>query len=169
MISSDPRAGRDYFVSFRGSVADSWIDVNGHMNVSWYDHVFDTSESLFFEEFAIDDAYIQRTGFSFFRIERLVRYENEVLPAAPIEVRSRVLWSDMRRVHHVHELWVPGKTDRCAISDAVSIHVDLRTRRPAVMELPEVVHPFRRLLKAHSAAPPPAGLPKRINGRLANG
>ncbi|WP_281985019.1 acyl-CoA thioesterase [Thalassorhabdomicrobium marinisediminis] len=169
MTQTDLRAGRDYSVSFRGSVLDSWIDVNGHMNVAWYDHVFDTAESLFFEEFAIDDAYIRRTGFSFFRIERLVRYAHEVLPADPIEVRSRVLWSNLQRVHHVHELWVPGRSERCAISDAVSIHVDLSTRRPVAIDLPEVVDPLRNLLAAHTAAPPPPRLPKRINGHLVNG
>lgn len=154
-----------FSLSFRGAVVPEWIDINDHMNVSWYDRLFDRAERTFFEEFGIGDAYILRTGLSVFRLERLVVYERELRLGDRVEVRSRVLWTDMRRVHHFHELWNMDAGYRAAISDAVSIHVDLNLRKSTAMELPDVVQPLRRLLSDHAAAPPPPGVLARQDGR----
>ena len=106
-------------VSFRGEVGPDWLDANEHMNVSWYDRVFDEAEMRFFVEFGIEENSIRETGLTFFRLEKLVGYERENMSGDAIEVRSRVIWTDFRRVHHFHEMWNLTRQYRAAHVDAV--------------------------------------------------
>lgn len=160
-----PGDARGYTVTYWGTVAADWIDANEHMNVSWYDSLFDIAEMRFFDAFGIDDAYIHRTGLSFFRLERFVLYERELLVGDTVEARSRVLWSDFRRVHHFHELWNIEKGYRAALVDAISIHVDLGKRKSARIEMPEIRQPLETLLAEHTARPFPEGVLTREAGR----
>lgn len=152
-------------VTCRGRVLPNWLDANGHMNVSWYDRLFDTAETTFFEEFGIHDDYIRRTGLSIFRLERVIVYEREMMLDDPLEARSRVLWTDLRRIHHFHELWNIQGNFRAAICDAVSIHVDLGTRKSVEAILPEVREPLLARRVAQGGEPFPPGVPRRVNGR----
>lgn len=160
-------AAAPFSITFRGPVEADWIDVNQHMSAGFYDQLFDRSEMALFTEFGIADPYILRTGLSYYRLERLVVYARELMQGDPLEVRSRVLWTDLRRVHHFHELWNRAAGYRAAYADVISIHVDLRTRKSAVATLPEVTEPLRRLCAAHTAHPLPEGVLQRVNGRRA--
>ena len=163
--AAPPAERPEPLISYRGRVAPNWVDVNRHMNVSWYDRVFDMAEHTLFEAFGIEDGYIARTRLSIFRLERLVRYERELLEADAIEVASRVVWTDFRRVHHFHELRNVAKGYRAASVDALSIHVDLRLRKSAPMSLPETTIPLARLAREHALLPQAEGVLARINGR----
>ncbi len=149
------------YISFRGTVETRWLDVNRHMNVSWYDHVFDIAESDLFEVFGIHDEYIKRTSYSFFRLEKSVRYERELMPDARLEARSVVLWTDLKRVHHFHELWNVDQNYRAATVEGLSIHVDLRVRKPARIIEPGVAHPLTRIAGEHARLPWPKGVVRR--------
>jgi acyl-CoA thioester hydrolase len=152
-------------LSFKDAVGADWIDANGHMNVSWYDKVFDAAEKRFFEEFAINDELIGRTGTSFFRLEKFVRYEREILSGDAVEVHSRIIWTDFKRLHHFHELVNVSRGIRAAYADALSIHVDLNTRKGAEIMLPEVRVPFERLTTAQAELTRPRGVLARRRGR----
>lgn len=149
------------YVSFRGKVEPHWLDVNRHMNVSWYDHVFDIAESDLFEVFGIHDEYIRRTSYSFFRLEKSVRYERELMPDARLEARSVVLWTDLKRVHHFHELWNVDRNYRAASVEGLSIHVDLRLRKAARIVERDVADPLTRLSNEHARLPWPKGVVRR--------
>lgn len=160
-----PAAAPAFCTTVRWQVEADWIDVNGHMNVSGYDRLFDRAEEALFAEFGLDDSYILRSGLSCFRLERVIVHAREVMQGDPLEVRSRLLWTDLRRMHHFHELWNTGAGYRAAFADVITIHVDLASRKSVAAHLPEVVGPLNRLLAAHTAAPLPEGVVPRINGR----
>ncbi|MEJ6784762.1 thioesterase family protein [Aminobacter sp. Piv2-1] len=149
------------YISFRGKVEPHWLDVNRHMNVSWYDRVFDIAESDLFEVFGIHDDYIRRTSYSFFRLEKSVRYERELMPDAQLEARSVVLWTDLKRVHHFHELWNVDQNYRAATVEGLSIHVDLRLRKAARIVERDVADPLSALATAHALLPWPKGVTRR--------
>ncbi|WP_395447842.1 thioesterase family protein [Aminobacter sp. UC22_36] len=149
------------YISFRGRVEPLWLDVNRHMNVSWYDHVFDIAESDLFEVFGIHDDYIRSTNYSFFRLEKSVRYERELMPDARLEARSYVLWTDLKRVHHFHELWNVDQNYRAATVEGLSIHVDLRVRKAVRIVEPGVADPLTRLAWEHERLPWPKGVVRR--------
>lgn len=148
-------------ISFRGSVEPRWLDVNQHMNVSWYDRVFDIAETELFKVFGIHDDYIRGTSYSFFRLEKSVRYERELMPNAKLEARSTVLWTDLKRVHHFHELWNVDQDYRAATVEGLSIHVDLRVRKAAKIVVPDVADRLSALATEHAHLPWPKGVLRR--------
>lgn len=159
----------DGWASFRGSVKPEWIDANRHMNVSAYDLIFDASEHAFFEAFGVGDSYIRRTSLSCFRLEKLVGYERELLEGDPVEVRSRIAWTDYRKIHHFHELWNARDGYRAAFADIVSIHVDLRLRKGVTVERDEVRRPLEQFAVEHAGLASAAGMVVRHNGRRTGG
>ena len=140
------------FVGFEGVVGDDWIDFNGHMNVDWYDHVFDAAESRLFEAFGIDEAYVARTRHGMFRIEKAIRYERELLLGDRIRVMGRISAFDGRGVRHTHELVNVATGRRAATATYASLHVDLSRRKVAAVSDPEVLAVLRALAEAHGAA-----------------
>ncbi len=143
------------FIGFEGTVLPEWIDANRHMNVAWYDHVFDIAESTLFAAFGIDENYIARSNHGMFRLEKTIRYERELIEGDRLRVDSRVESSDGRLVRHFHELWAEGRGVRAATARYVSIHVDLSVRKPARITDPMVMQPLQRLADEHALLPPP--------------
>lgn len=153
------------FVSYRSQVGQEWIDVNEHMNTSRYDQVFDAAEKRLFDEFGMDEDHIQRTGLTIFRLEKLVEYRRETMLNDMIEVRSRVVWTDFRRIHHLHEMWNLTRNHRSAFADCISIHVDLHVRRSIEIVDNGLRAKLTRFLEANEGLPPPSGVPQRVLGR----
>lgn len=141
-------------VGYEGVVGEDWIDANGHMNVAWYDRVFDEAESRLFEAFAIDDSYIRRSGFGTFRVEKHIVYEREIMRGDRIRVDCRIVSTDERVIRHAHELVNVGRGERAAISRAVSVHVDLAKRKVVRCVDPAVTGPLRALARLHALLPP---------------
>lgn len=166
-MSSDtpPAAADGHFVSYCGRVGPDWIDANQHMNTSWYDRVFDIAEIRLFEEFGVNDASIKATGFTMFRLEKLVEYRRENMLNDEIEVRSRIVWTDFKRIHQLHEMWNLTRGHRSAYADCISIHVDLRLRKGVEIVNTAMRTALARYLAASKALPSPVGTPERVKGR----
>ncbi|CAG0997347.1 MAG: hypothetical protein F9K19_25370 [Rhizobiaceae bacterium] len=139
------------FVGFEGVVGDDWIDFNGHMNVNWYDRVFDDAESRLFEAFGIDEASVGRTRHGMFRIEKAIRYERELLRGDRIRVAGRIAAFDGRGVRHVHQLVNVATGVRAATATYASLHVDLSRRKVAAVADLQVLAALRALAAAHGA------------------
>ncbi|MBX3530181.1 MAG: thioesterase family protein [Rhizobiaceae bacterium] len=142
------------FIGFEGAVEDGWIDVNGHMNVAWYDRVFDIAESNLFEAFGICEAYTLRTNCGTFRVEKRMRYERELMPGDRLRVESRIAATDDRVLRGTHEIVNMTRGGRAAIAECVSLHVDLAVRRSARITDPLVLEPLTRMSAEHSRLPP---------------
>jgi acyl-CoA thioester hydrolase len=143
------------FTGFEGQVLKDWIDANRHMNVAWYDHVFDMAESALFSVFGVDEDYIARSCHGMFRLEKRIRYEKELVEGDRLRVDSRIVSSDGRLLKHFHELWNESRGMRAATAYYVSIHVDLTKRKPAQISDPDVIEPLRRLAGEHAQLPEP--------------
>ena len=140
-----------FFVGFEGIVGEDWIDSNGHMNVTWYDRVFDAAESRLFEAFGVDEAYIARTQHGMFRVEKAIRYERELLVGDRIRVTGRISAFDGRGVRHTHDLVNLATGKRAATATYASLHVDLARRKVAAVSDPDVLAALRALARAHGA------------------
>lgn len=148
-------------VTLRGRIDGTVIDVNGHMNVSGFDLLFDRAEHNLFQIAGIWEPWIEARRQSLFRLEKLIRYERELLAGDPFEVRSRVLATDGRRIHHFHELWHCALDRRSACFDGLSIHVDLTARKSAPVSDPEVLRLLLALRDEAADAPRPDGVVAR--------
>lgn len=153
------------FTSFRRRVSEDWLDANQHMNVSMYDQVFDLAELRFFEEFGISENSIVATRFTAFRLEKFISYENETMLGDKIEIHSRIIWTDFTRIHHFHEIQNLTRNRRSAFADAISIYVDLRSRKSLEMPPSHGRAQLQRYFELSRASCSPDGVLARKNGR----
>lgn len=141
-----------FHVGFEGVVKPEWIDINEHMNVRWYDHVFDNAEHDLIEAIGISDPYIAASGFTIYRLEKRIRYERELLLGEQLLVKSRITFTDERILKHRHELLNLSRNIRAASAEYTSIHVDLSVRKSARISDPAILEPLRKLFAAHAVA-----------------
>lgn len=125
-------------VTHRGRIGAEVIDVNRHMNTLGYDALFNIAEHNLFWTAGIDEAWVEAQDFSLFRLEKTLRYENELLHDMAFEIRSRIIATDGRKIHHLHELVRLSDGARAAVMDALSIHIDLRQRKSCAIHDPKV-------------------------------
>ncbi len=105
-----------------------WTDYNGHMNEAKYLQAFGDATDRFMELVGCDAAYIQSGG-SYFTAETHIRHIDEVHAGATIQVRTRVLLGEGKKMHLWHEMF---EGDRLlATGEHMLIHVSLETRRPS--------------------------------------
>ena len=144
-------------VTHRGRINAAVIDVNQHMNTSGYDALFDIAEHNLFWIAGIDETWVEAQGFSLFRLEKTLRYENELLHGTEVEIRSRILASDGRKIHHLHELIRLSDGVRAAVKDALSIHIDLGQRKSCPVHDLDVRARLLALRDAAAGQPWPKG------------
>src|SRR3546814_15293148 len=72
------------------TVLPAFIDANGHMNVGYYNVIFDQALDAFFKPFDLDWAYVQRTNLSTFVLETHVCYLQEVVEGDALRFTSRL-------------------------------------------------------------------------------
>src|ERR1700694_5387988 len=87
------------FVSSWMRVEPAWIDYNGHLNMAYYNVLFDRAVDEAFELVGIGPAYVERRRRSFFTAEVHVRYLRELQVGAPVRVTLQLLNFDSKRLH----------------------------------------------------------------------
>jgi acyl-CoA thioester hydrolase len=135
------------FVSSIMRVETDWIDYNGHLNMAYYNVLFDRAVDEAYELIGIGHDYLQTRRHSTFTAEVHVRYLRELHAGDPVRVTFQLLGFDAKRIHyfeqlfHAHEGWVS------ATSENMTLHVDMDAKK--VAPLPTDV--TRRLAKMHAA------------------
>jgi acyl-CoA thioester hydrolase len=103
------------------TVRPEWIDYNGHLSEPYYVLVFGDATTALMDRTGMDAAYRDATGCSLYAVEAHVRYLREVGPGAQLQVRTRVLGRDAKRLRLWHELWVDGRL--AATEELMYLHV----------------------------------------------
>ncbi|HYH30458.1 MAG TPA: thioesterase family protein [Pseudonocardia sp.] len=98
-----------------------WIDYNGHLSEPYYVLVFGDATTALMEHAGMDAAYREATGCSLYTVEAHVRYLREVAEDAALQVRTRVLGRDAKRLRLWHELHVDGRV--AATEELMCLHV----------------------------------------------
>ena len=86
------------------TVRPEWIDYNGHLNMAYYNVLFDRGADQLFEEFGFGPDYARDTGHSTFSAEFHVCYLREVHEGDQVYVTSQLLDFDEKRFHFFQEL-----------------------------------------------------------------
>lgn len=142
-------------------VEPGWIDYNGHMNLAYYQVLFDRHLDAVFDEAGLGTSYLESTGHSFFAAEVHLCYKREVKLTDPVLVSFHMLDFDDKRtrffseMHHAEEGWL------ACTSENLSLHIDMGARK-VVPLLPEARAALSRLTEAHSQLPRPAAIGRRI-------
>ena len=142
------------------TVQSDWIDYNGHLNMAYYNVLFDRGADAWFEEFGVNAARARDTGLSTFSAEFHVCYLHEVHEGDHVYVTSQLLDFDEKRFHFFQQLhhedgWVS------ATGEGMGLHIDLSGPKVTAMP-PDLVGHLQRTLDAHSKLPRPERAGRRI-------
>ena len=131
------------------SIPIDWTDYNGHMNEGRYGQIFSDAADAFMIKIGADPAYID-AGNSFFTVETTVKYLQETLAGQHVNVDSRVILSEGKKVKLFHQM--QGEDgDILATCEQFMLHVNLTTRK-SCLPLPEVQQRMEELVITHMEA-----------------
>jgi acyl-CoA thioester hydrolase len=146
---------------YHDSVRPEWVDSNGHMNLAYYIVVFDHAMDLVFRALGMGTEYRARTGCSSFIVETHTLYEREVLEGERLEVTTRLLGVDAKRLHLFHEMFRAGEAARVSAHELMCLSIDMQTRRVAPFPS-EQYAVLKAAVAAQAAAEWPIGAGRRI-------
>jgi acyl-CoA thioester hydrolase len=149
------------FVSSPMRVEPQWIDYNGHLNVAYYNVLFDRAVDEVYEPLGLGPAYLKQHGHSTMVAEMHVRYLREVGANDPLIVSVQLLAYDAKRIHlfeqllHVTEGWVS------ATSESMTLHVNMTAKKVAPFP-DKVMRALERMKVAHAHLPWPVAAGRHI-------
>ena len=110
-------------------VEAAWIDYNGHMNMAYYNLVFDQALDFVFDDLGIGAAYVRSGEGSCFTVEVHVNYVQELKLDDLLRVTYQLLDWDEKRLHFFAEMYHAQQGYLAATSEQLSLHVDMRSRK----------------------------------------
>jgi acyl-CoA thioester hydrolase len=149
------------FVSSVMTVEPAWIDYNGHLNMAYYNVLFDRAVDEVYEQIGIGLAYLKQTKHSTFTAEVHVRYLRELHENDPVKVTFQLLDFDEKRIHyfetlvHAEDGWVS------ATSENMTLHVDMTAKKVAPFP-GEIMRNLAAMKAAHAHLPVPNAVGRRI-------
>src|SRR3569623_2578409 len=131
------------FVSSIMRVEPAWIDYNGHLNMAYYNVLFDRAVDEAYELIGVGLDYLKRHKHSTFPAEVHVRYLRELKEGAPVRVTFQLLAYDAMRIHYFEQLFHASEGWISATSENMSLHVGMAAKKTMPFS-PEVT---RRLIQ----------------------
>lgn len=142
-------------------VDPQWIDYNGHLNMAFYNVIFDRAVDEIFALIGLGPDYVREQGASYFVAEVHVRYLRELMAGDPVRATLQLVGFDDKRMHyflelrHAEEGWVSATTENLAL------HVEMSSKK--VTPFPADILANLALLKAaHAGLRRPAALGRVI-------
>ena len=142
------------------AVEADWIDYNGHLNMAYYNVLFDRGCDSFFEEIGLGPDYIKERNLSFYTAEAHVRYVRELHLGDKVRVAMQIVDHDAKRIHAYAELmhadgWLS------ATSETMSLHIDMSG--PRVSAFPDdILKRIDEVAAQHQNLPTSENIGRRI-------
>jgi len=140
------------FRQYSTVVPPEWIDINDHMNARYYTIVIYNAHALFSEYIGFGENYVQATRCGKSVVESHLIYERELRVGDRIEVATRLLSANGKRLHFYHEVFNADQNYRAAVSEQLDIHVDLVSRRSTPLP-PDLLASLQTIVQAHATLP----------------
>ena len=117
-----------------GKVLPEWTDYNGHMNLAFYIHLFDSSWEVLLEKFNIGQNSAKNEKRTTFAVESHTTYDMEV--KVHDEVDMNLLFLDFDKKRLVYKLEMIHKKEKylASTTEVCSLYVDLSSRRVTEFE-----------------------------------
>jgi len=148
------------FVSSLMRVEPGWIDYNGHLNMAYFNVLFDRAVDEVYELLGCGLAYVEKTRHSCFTAEVHVRYLRELSAGDPVRVTFQLLDFDAKRLHYFERLFhADGWLS--ATSENMALHVNMAARKTTAFP-DQIAERLARMKAAHAALPMPEGAGRRI-------
>jgi acyl-CoA thioester hydrolase len=149
------------FVSSVMQIEPQWIDYNGHLNMAYYNVMFDRAIDELWLKLGIGPAYRKERDGSTFTAECHVRYLREIHLGDPVQVSILLVAADEKRLHTFEELRHASEGWLSATSENMTIHIDMAKRKTAPFP-PDIHARIQALTKAHSGVARPEGIGRNV-------
>lgn len=151
-------------VPFQSSVMQiepQWIDYNGHLNMAYYNVMFDRAVDELWLELGIGPGYMKERNGSTFTAECHVRYLREIHLGDPVQISILLVAADEKRLHTFKELRHATEGWLSATSENMTIHIDMTTRKTAPFP-PDILARIQALAGAHASIARPEGIGRKV-------
>jgi acyl-CoA thioester hydrolase len=158
-------AGEDFrpalFLSSVMQIEPAWIDYNGHLNMAYYNVMFDRAIDELWLQLGIGPGYMKERGGSTFTAECHVRYLREIHLGDPVQVSILLVAADEKRLHTFEELRHAGEGWLSATSENMTIHIDMAARKTAPFP-PDIRARIQAAADAHATLVRPEGIGRKV-------
>ena len=152
---------RKPFLSSIMQIEPQWIDYNGHLNMAYYNVMFDRAIDQLWLELGIGPTYMKERHSSTFTAECHVRYLREIHLGDPVQIWVYLLGADEKRLHTFEELRHATDGWLSATSENMTVHVDMAVRKTAPFP-PDIHARIDSVLKAHATLARPEGIGRSV-------
>jgi acyl-CoA thioester hydrolase len=141
------------FISRIMEIEKAWIDYNGHLNMAYYNVLFDRCADDAFELMGMGPSYAERTRLTSYTAEVHICYVRELHLGDRVTATLQILDHDEKRIRFFQELrHVDGWL--AATSENLMLHVDMNG--PKVTPFPpDIMTKLREMSAAHASLPMP--------------
>src|SRR6266571_91385 len=149
------------FVSSVMRVEPAWIDYNGHLNMAYYNVLFDRAVDEAYELVGIGAAYVEKRRHSLFTTEVHLRYLRELNAGDPVRVTFQMLDYDAKRLHYFEQLFHAADGWVSATSESMTLHVGMESKKTAPFG-EDVTRRLAQMKASHARLPRPEAAGRRV-------
>jgi acyl-CoA thioester hydrolase len=113
------------------TIPAEWEDRNGHVNVQFYQALYELGGWEVLGEVGIDEDWLTRNHYSMFDLEHHLHYRSELNVGDEVSTYGRVLAHSDRRFHGMYFIVNETRGRLAATLEYVTAGVDMRARRTA--------------------------------------
>ena len=117
-----------------GKILPEWTDYNGHMNLAFYIHLFDSSWEVLLEKFNIGEDSAKNEKRTTFAVESHTTYDMEVKVGDEVDLSLIFLDFDKKRLIYKLQMNHKEKKYLAATTEVCSLYVDLNSRKVTEFE-----------------------------------
>ena len=143
------------------TIKDEWIDYNGHLNMAFYNVLFDKGVDFFYDRIGVGEEYTRSGVGSVFTLEVHLQYLQELNLHDRIRVHLQLLDFDEKRLHFFEHMHHAEKGFLAATSEQLAIHVDMKTRKSAPFRA-DALEKIRDIHEKHGPIQRPVAAGKSI-------
>ncbi len=149
------------FVSSVMRIEPHWIDYNGHLNMAYYNVLFDRAVDELYALAGIGEAYATASSRSLFTAEVHLRYLQELREGDAVRVTFQLLGFDSKRLHFFEQLFHATDGWVSATSECLALHVDMQRKKTTPFP-DDVARTLSAMHASHARLPRPEAAGKRI-------
>ena len=149
------------FVSSVMRVEPQWIDYNGHLNMAYYNVLFDRAVDETYALIGVGADYAASRRQSIFTAEVHVRYLRELHAGDAVRVTFQLIDYDAKRLYYFEQLFHAADGWVSATSENLSLHVDMASKKTAAFPQ-EVMARLAQMKASHARLPVPEATGRRI-------
>jgi len=149
------------FVSRIQTVEEQWTDYNGHLNMAYYNVMFDRAADEAMDVLGLGPAYVKERNASFFALECHNTYVRELHAADPVRIETQILDCDAKRLHYMQQMYHAEEGWLSCVAELIFMHVDMGLKKATPFP-PDVMSKLQLMQEAHKALPIPPQVGHKI-------